>query len=173
MTKEGKIILSILIGTIVLIGGLAYWMTNPLGSSGGKDSFVSAIEAANLEANPSGSMNLGQVAYGGGKVSKSFDVKNNSDKTIKLRKIVTSCMCTTAKFSVNSKETKPFGMEMNGDLNPLIDIDLPAGATGQVTFTFDPAAHGPQGIGAFDRVVTLYFDAGYKEFKFNGEVVKS
>lgn len=172
MTKEGKIILSILIGAIVLIGGLAYWMTSSSGGSGEKDSFVSASEATNLEASPSGSINLGQVVYAGGKVSKSFDVKNNSDKTIKLRKIVTSCMCTTAKFSVNGKETRSFGMEMNGDLNPLIDMDLPAGATGQVTFTFDPAAHGPQGIGPFDRVVTLYFDAGYKEFKFGGEVVK-
>ena len=173
MTKEGKIILSIIVGTIVLIGGLAFWMTQSTGGSGGKDSFVSAVEASGLEVSPSGSMNLGQISYSGGKVSKTFDVKNNSDKAIKLRKIVTSCMCTTAKFLVNGKESKSFGMEMNGDLNPLIDIDFPTGATGQITFTFDPAAHGPQGIGAFDRVVTLYFDAGYKEFKFNGEVVKS
>lgn len=172
MTKEGKIILSILIGTIVLIGGLAYWMTSSSGGSGGKDSFVSASEATNLEASPSSSIDLGQVAYAGGEVSKSFKIKNNSDKTIKLKKIVTSCMCTTAKFSVNGNETRSFGMEMSGDLNPLVDIDFPAGATGYVTFAFDPAAHGPQGIGAFDRVVTLYFDAGYKEFKFNGEVIK-
>lgn len=171
MTKEGKIILGIIIGTIVLIGGLAVVLTKGAGGSGGKDSFVPNTEATGLTASPSGTMDLGNVAYGGGKVSKSFDVTNSTGKDIKLRKIITSCMCTTAKFIVNGKESKVYGMEMNGDLNPIIDIDFPAGAAGQVVFVFDPAAHGPEGIGAFQRTVTLFFDAGYKDFNFQGTVV--
>jgi hypothetical protein len=170
MNKEGKIILSIIIGTIIFIGGLAFLMTKGAGGSGG-DRFIPNVEASSLEENPPGSMDIGQVPYGGGKVTKSFDVKNTSDKTIKLRKITTSCMCTTAKFLVGGKESKFYGMEMNGDLNPLIDVDFPAGATGKVIFEFDPAAHGPQGIGSFERVVTLFFDSGYKDFEFNGTVV--
>lgn len=171
MTKEGKIIIAVIVGTIILIGGLAFWMTKS--SSGGVgDKFIQNAEITNLEAIPSGNLNLGKVAYGGGIVSKNFEVKNTSDRGIKLRKITTSCMCTTAKVKVGNKETKFYGMEMNGDLNPLIDYDLPAGAVAQVIFDFDPAAHGPSGVGTFDRVITLFFDAGFKELKFNGEVVK-
>lgn len=172
MTKEGKIILAFIVGTIILIGGLAFLMTRSSGGGGGKDSLVPNTAAINLEASPSGVMNLGQISYGGGKVSRSFDIKNTSDETIKLRKITTSCMCTTAKVKFGDKETKAFGMEMNGDLNPLIDLDLPAGETAEASFTFDPAAHGPSGIGVVDRQITLSFDIGYKTLEFNGDVVK-
>lgn len=170
MTKEGKVILGIIIGTIVLIGGMAVFMTKS-SSGGGKDNFVLNTPAQNLEVSPSGTMDLGDVSYSGGIVSKTFDIKNTSDGTITLRKITTSCMCTTAKFSINGKESKFYGMEMSGDLNPIVDYKVPAGATAQATFDFDPAAHGPQGIGPFDRVITLFFDSGYEELKFNGKVV--
>lgn len=170
MTKEGKIILSVVIGTIILIGGLAYIMTRS--STGRGNRFIPNTPEQNLEASPSGVMDLGSVAYGGGIVSKSFDVTNTLDKTIKLRKITTSCMCTTAKFVVDGRESKFYGMEMSGDLNPFIDYDLPAGATAKVVFDFDPAAHGPEGIGPFNRVITLFFDTGYKDLEFRGEVVK-
>lgn len=173
MTREGKIILGLIVGTIAVIGGLAFWMTKSSGGGSGGDSLLLNEPVSNLEASPSGIMGLGNVAYRGGIVSKTFDIKNTFDKTIKLRKITTSCMCTTAKFSVNEKESKFYGMEMNGDLNPLIDVDFPAGTTGQVIFDFDPAAHGPEGIGAIDREVTLFFDVGYKTLEFNGTVVNN
>ena len=43
----------------------------------------------------------------------------------------------------------------------------------KVAVNFDPAAHGPQGTGPFDRVVILTFSdpAGVKELTFNGTVV--
>lgn len=172
MSKEGKIILAVLVGTILLIGGLAFVMTKSAGGGGSGDKFIQNVEAESLVASPSGILNLGQVAYGGGIVSKSFEIKNTSASSVKLRKITTSCMCTQAKVVIGGKETKFYGMEMNGDLNPLVDYDLPAGATAQVIFDFDPAAHGPQGIGAVDRVITVFFDVGYKNLEFDGEVVK-
>lgn len=172
MTKEGKFILFSFVGTILLIAGVAFLLARTSGGvSGSGDSYVSANEVQGLTVSP-GDIDLGQVKYGGGIVSKTFEVKNTTDKTIKLRKITTSCMCTTASVKIGDTETKSFGMEMNGDLNPLIDYDLPSGATAVVTFKFDPVAHGPQGIGKFDRVIGLFFDAGLKELKFNGEVVR-
>lgn len=170
MTKEGKIILSVIIGLIVIFGGLAFWLTKSVGGEGG-DSFIKNSPVGNLEASPSGMMNLGNVSYSGGIVSKSFDIENTSDQDITLRKITTSCMCTTAKLIINGKETKFYGMEMNGDLNPLLDYKLPAGANARAVFDFDPAAHGPAGTGSFERTITLFFDSGYKELNFNGEVV--
>ncbi len=165
--------MSLIIGTIVLVGGLAFWMTKTSSGDGGGDRFVSNTPIEKLEANPSGVMDLGDMAYRGGIVSKSFDVKNTSDKEINLKKITTSCMCTKAKFIVDGRESKFYGMEMNGDLNPLIDYKLPAGATAKVVFDFDPAAHGPQGIGPIDRAITLFFDSGYKELDFHGVVINN
>lgn len=170
MTKEGKVILAVIAGTILLIGGLSFFLTKSATPTSG-NSYISNTPIESLEVDPNGSINLGDVAYAGGKVSKTFQVKNNSDKTITLRKITTSCMCTTAKFSVGGKESRFFGMEMNGDLNPLINYELPAGETGTLTFQFDPAAHGPQGMGAFARTVSLFFDTGYKDLNFQGTVV--
>ena len=63
-------------------------------------------------------------------------------------------------------------MEGHGDANPAVNLELKAGETAKVVVNFDPAAHGPQGTGAFDRIVWLYFSEGVKELKFNGEVIK-
>src|SRR3972149_6018400 len=75
-----------------------------------------------------------------------------TDKTIRLKKIATSCMCTTASFDMDGKTTKFFGMEGHGDANPPVNIEIGAGQEGKAIVKFDPAAHGPQGVGPFDRV---------------------
>ena len=64
-------------------------------------------------------------------------------------------------------------MEGMGDKNPPVNLELPSGQTAIVTAIFDPAAHGPKGVGPFDRTVFLYFSnpSGTKELKFNGNVV--
>jgi len=175
MNRETKFIIGVTLGTIILLVGgiflLSKSSTGYTGSVTGADRFVSDVEAQGLEANPV-SIDIGKVGYGDGVVSKEYEVRNTTSATMKLRKIVTSCMCTKARVKIGDKATKFYAMEMNGDKNPIIDYDLPAGATAKIEFQFDPAAHGPAGIGLIDRVITLYFDGGFKEFKFNGEVVK-
>lgn len=81
-------------------------------------------------------------------------------------------MCTTAAFNINGNETKFFGMEGMGDANPPVNIEIPSGNEGKVVVKFDPAAHGPQGTGPFERVVWLTFSdpGGIKELTFNGTV---
>jgi hypothetical protein len=91
-----------------------------------------------------------------------------------LQKVVTSCMCTEAKVTVSGNESRFFGMEHPGERNPSINYEISPNETVTVTVNFDPAAHGPQGIGAFDRVVTLTFSnpLGIKELTFHGTVVR-
>ena len=115
---------------------------------------------------------LGDVPINGGIVQKVYEVKNTSDKTIKIKKIATSCMCTKAKLSLGGKETGLFGMEGHGNKNPPISFEIPSGETARVVVDFDPAAHGPAGVGPIDRSVFLTFSnpAGVKELKFNGVV---
>ena len=82
-------------------------------------------------------------------------------------------MCTTASVQIGGKETKFFGMEGHGDANPPVNIEVGSGEEGKVMVKFDPAAHGPQGTGPFNRVVYLTFSdpAGMKELTFSGTVV--
>lgn len=175
MSGETKFLVGTLLVTIVIITAAVFWISKISGGTSGTnpnvDRFVNNVQAQGITINRE-SIDIGKVAYGGGIVSNSYEIKNTTDKMVKLRKIVTSCMCTKARVKFGDKNTKFYAMEMNGDKNPIIDYDFPAGATAQVEFNFDPAAHGPAGIGLIDRVITLYFDTGYIELKFNGEVVK-
>lgn len=126
---------------------------------------VSGVEAAPA------TYDLGNVPINGGIVSKEYEVKNTSGRDMELLKIATSCMCTTASVKIRDKETRFFGMEMSGDGNPLVNLQLKKDETTKVSVRFDPAAHGPAGVGPFDRVVSLYFDSGIKELTFKGVVV--
>lgn len=129
-------------------------------------------DAEGVEVNP-GNYELGEVSINGGLVTKEYEVKNTSEKTLILKKITTSCMCTKASFEIGDIATKFFGMEGHGDKNPSVNVEIGAGATGKAIVRFDPAAHGPQGVGPVDRSVFLTFSdpAGIKELKFNGVVV--
>jgi len=119
------------------------------------------------------SYEVGEVRMKDGIVTKIYEVKNTTENSIRLKKIATSCMCTQAKVKVGEKETRMFGMEGHGDKNPSVNLEIPADETAIVTVEFDPAAHGPQGVGPFDRIVWLTFSdpAGIKELKFNGTVI--
>jgi hypothetical protein len=169
MGNDIKIFIGIIGFTVLLIVGLAYWQ-------GGKDTNEQTqplAHVAGVQISPE-TYELGDVELNGGLVTREYEVKNDTDQTMKLKKIVTSCMCTQAKVSVGDKESRFFGMEHPGDRNPPINYEIPPGGNAKVTVNFDPAAHGPQGVGPFDRVVTLTFSepAGVKELTFNGTVVR-
>lgn len=166
MAKDTKFLIGAFLVSILVIVGVAYLLSNKSKS----EAEIPTTEVAGLTATPE-SYDLGEVAINGGIVSKDYEVKNTTSATLSLKKIATSCMCTTAKVRLGDKETRAFGMEMVGDKNPPLDLNIPAGETAKVTVDFDPAAHGPEGVGAFDRIVWLYFAQGVKELKFNGTVV--
>lgn len=104
---------------------------------------------------------------------KTYEVKNVSGNTLKLKKIATSCMCTKAKIKIGDRETRFFGMEGHTDKNPSVNLEFPKDAVATVIVEFDPAAHGPRGVGPFERIVYLTFSdpAGVKELKLSGTVI--
>jgi hypothetical protein len=130
-------------------------------------------EIKGLES-PVVSYELGEVPRLGGVVTKEYTFNNTTDKTMKLYKITTSCMCTKAKVVVGDKETNFYGLEHTGDKNAPVFFDIKPGQTAKVVVVFDPNAHGPKGVGAFDRTVQLVFSdpQGVKEFKFSGNVIE-
>lgn len=167
MGKDTKFIIGAFIFTLVLIVGLSFVISN----KSSKEKVLSTSAAQGIEAAPA-AYNLGEVPINGGIVTKEYEVKNSSGGDVELLKVATSCMCTTAAVKMGEKETKFFGMEMAGDKNPFVNLKVKDGETAKVTVKFDPKAHGPEGVGPFDRVVWLYFDKGRKELTFSGTVVK-
>ena len=167
MAKDTKFIVGAFIFTLLLIVGLSFMISS-------KEKKVSTLPTTivqGVEAAPA-DYSLGEVPINGGIVTKEYEVKNTTGSDIELLKVATSCMCTTANIKVGESVTRAFGMEMAGDKNPFVNLKLKDGETATVTVDFDPAAHGPEGVGPFDRIVWLYFDGGIKELTFSGTVVK-
>lgn len=166
MGKDIKILVGAIVFTFTIIVGLA------LLAKRNSDSQNKLDQVAGISARPE-FYDMGEVSMDGGTVTRDYEIKNTTGQKITLKKIVTSCMCTSAKVKIGDKETKYFGMEGHGDANAPVNIDLAPGEIAIVTIKFDPAAHGPQGVGPFDRTVYLTFSdpAGIKELKFSGTVV--
>ena len=167
--KDSKVLIGIVIATFLIIVGGVLLLGRNSSNTGEPEANT---EVLGIEATPA-LYDLGEVPINGGIVTKEYLIKNTTDKTIRLKKIATSCMCTTASVDISGKTTKFFGMEGHGDLNPPVNIEVASGQEGKVIVKFDPLAHGPQGVGPFDRVIWLTFSdpAGVKELTFNGTVV--
>lgn len=100
------------------------------------------------------SFNFGNVSMAAGNVSHNFKIKNTGSEALAITKIYTSCMCTSAALIKNGKNIGPFGMLGHGFI-PGLNETLQPGEEVEVRAIFDPAAHGPAGLGKVYRVVTL------------------
>ncbi len=106
-----------------------------------------------------GDYDFGTISMKEGKVTKSFQIKNDQADEIKLAQIYTSCMCTEAQIVIDGKEYGQFGMQGHGAMKMLNQI-LKPGQEAELLVTFDPNAHGPSGIGVIERTVSLQSDQG-------------
>lgn len=111
---------------------------------------------------------FGSISMRAGKVSNSFQLKNESSEPLELSKAYTSCMCTTAFLSVNGKRVGPFGMPGHGfGGSTAVSETIAPGSEAVLEVIFDPAAHGPAGIGRADRTVFVETKTGeVREFRF-------
>ena len=100
------------------------------------------------------SFDFGSISMAAGKVTHRYRIANGSADPVVIRKIYTSCMCTTATLMKGVQQFGPFGMPGHGPI-PAINQTLAPGERAYVEVVFDPAAHGPAGVGPIERVVTL------------------
>lgn len=98
---------------------------------------------------------FGTISMKAGDVSTTYRIKNEGDAPLALDKIYTSCMCTTATLvTASGRKQGPFGMPGHGPLKA-VKGELAPGEVALLEVVFDPAAHGPSGIGRIERVVTV------------------
>ena len=99
---------------------------------------------------------FGNMSMAAGVVVHEFKVKNIGTTEAVISQIYTSCMCTEATFKKGDTKLGPFGMPGHGFV-PKIKGAIGVGEEGIIEVPFDPAAHGPAGVGPVDRVVYLVY----------------
>jgi hypothetical protein len=122
--------------------------------SSGSSSTSNAAQAGPSKGSPiealERSYDFGTISMAKGVVKKSFKIKNPTSDTITISKIYTSCMCTKATLYNGDRRAGPFGMPGHGVI-PTITETLAPGAEATIEAQFDPAAHGPAGVGSIAR----------------------
>ncbi|MDO8487374.1 MAG: DUF1573 domain-containing protein [Candidatus Curtissbacteria bacterium] len=165
MKGKNLIFIIAFITLIVLIGGvfLVSKTTQSPQVAGFQDAKAYVIDATSFD--------WGNIPMNGGLMTKTFTIKNTGTDTLKLLNIKTSCHCTKAHVTIDGKKSPDFGMDgissWVGEVTP--------GKEAKLTAIFDPAYHGPQGVGPMNRFVSVETnDRGISKLAFTltGTVVK-
>jgi len=168
-----NILYALIAGTAVIIAfGVIAPPKKPSGAWERYDARTAAAEIAGTRAltSDASSFDFGRISMAKGKVSHRYSIQNTGAKPLTITKMFTSCMCTTATLITSSAQKGPFGMPGHGWLAS-VDETLAPGEAAQVDVVFDPAAHGPAGVGPTARTVTVVNDAGLAlELQFNALV---
>lgn len=161
IVKKGAIdpFIALIVLVSVLVLGIAVYFGVQLG--GGNQVNADTAVSLNSEQN---SHDWGEIPIDGGVVQASFFIENTSAETLKLYNVLTSCMCTSAQLKTANKLSPRFGMHEKG--GSVFTVD--PGETAELVVEFDPAFHGPSGLGAISRTVTMQTnDANQPELSFH------
>lgn len=168
-----KVIVGVCAGILILSGMIIAAMPEPGPARAG----IAAPRPA-APAGPSGALRareslfkFGSISMAAGKVSHVYRFRNVSERPVVLEKMYTSCMCTTAALIKSSgRKFAPVGMPGHAPI-PALNEALQPQEEAMVEVVFDPAAHGPAGIGPIERVVTIENSTGRPfELAFNANV---
>jgi len=133
-----------LISLTLLIGGI--FLAGKLTSTASVEIDANAKVVAEETAHEWGEINLND-----GNVQKVFKITNSGTAPLVLSNVATSCMCTTAELSLGEEKSPKFGMHTKSSYV----LEVPAGETAELKVIFDPAFHGPSGVGPINRQVTV------------------
>lgn len=152
----------------VLVISAAIWISWPAPGKEERTNTAAVINTALLSGESS--FDFGTISMAAGKVSHEFKIRNSSSAPVKITNLSTSCMCTEASLITSAGRKGPFGMPGHGFFNPKIGEIINPGEEGTVEVVFDPAAHGPAGVGAIQRAVYIETAGGGKEIEIKAIV---
>ena len=176
MKEKTWLLASAILGTLLLVSFLAIWQGGKVNQSSSITSTTSQskpVPVTGLTAAPE-PFNWGNIKINGGIVQAKFTLKNTSPRALKIAKLETSCMCTEASLKIGDQESPFFGMPGHAG-NADWQAEIAPGAEASLTVKFDPAAHGPEGLGKVDRIARIWFSDpanSYRDIAFTATVVK-
>lgn len=161
-----KLIIGFIALTLLILGGGIF----VLSSTSATPAKITASQNAKVEV-PEKTFDWGNIPYSGGNATKTFAIKNSGTDVLQLSGIKTSCTCTKAQVSIDGKTSPYFSMHSTsswiGEVAP--------GKEAQLTVIFDPAFHGPTGVGPVERLISVETNDIQNpklEFSLKGVVVK-
>ncbi len=164
--NDKKLIIGFIVLTILILGGGIF----VLSSTSATPAKITASQNAKVEV-PQKTFDWGNIPYSGGNATKTFTLKNVGTDVLKLSGIKTSCVCTKAQISVDGKTSPYFSMHSTsswvGEVAP--------GKEAELLVIFDPAFHGPTGVGPIERLISVETNDSQNpslEFSLKGVVVK-
>jgi len=142
---------------VVVLGGLFFLGKNiKVERTIGAERFTaSAISAVGDKI-----FDFGTISMAAGPVNYIFELKNTGNNPVTVKKIYTSCMCTTAYLDGGERRVGPFGMPGHGGPSGRASETIGPGESRRLQVIFDPAAHGPAGVGKIERLVVLEDNQG-------------
>lgn len=161
-----KTITSVAVVVLALIGLI--WFARPQENKNNSAS-VSGTNTGALTVEESSNYDFGAIKMSAGKVTRQFRIRNTGTEPVTIEKIYTSCMCTTAELTALGKQFGPYGMPGHGAI-PKVDQALGPNEEATVEVVFDPAAHGPAGVGRIARSITIENSARTVELTFSAIV---
>jgi hypothetical protein len=105
---------------------------------------------------------FGEIPLAGGLVETRFPLEVQGDTLV--TELVTSCMCTRARL-VQGEQVSGWYSMTHGPAAPAARVRLDSDIPALLEITMDPAAHGPQGVGAVERGIILKTASG-QELQF-------
>jgi|AntRauTorckE6833_2_1112554.scaffolds.fasta_scaffold27752_3 hypothetical protein len=117
------------------------------------------VNAASLSATES-FFDFGVIPMSGGVVEKQYTLTNTGGEKLTIGKVYTSCLCTTASIiESDGTEKGKFGMPGHKGQSTLANSVVEPGESITVNAVYDPAAHGPSGVGLAQRSIYLETDS--------------
>lgn len=163
--SDKKIITGLILLTLLILGGGVFVL-----SATSSQPKITVSQNARVEVSEK-TFDWGNIPYGGGNVSKTFTIKNTGSDPLKLTNIKTSCTCTKAQIAIDGKVSPYFSM--HSTLSWVGEVAV--GKSAELTVIFDPAFHGPTGVGPIERFISLETNDVQNpklEFSLKGVVVK-
>lgn len=142
-----------IIAVLVILFAAGRLAGNKPEGGGGRNAAAAVLSAETT------SHDFGRISMADGIVKKIFTISNTTATPVLIEKIYTSCMCTEAVLKTPSGDKGPFGMPGHGVV-PSVREEVEAGGTRELVVSFDPAAHGPAGVGRIERLVSVVTDDG-------------
>lgn len=164
--NDTKLVIVLTISTLIILFGGIFLVTKTT-----QTPEVTMSQNAKAYVVDPTSFDWGNIPINEGDATKTFIIKNTGSDVLKLMNVKTSCHCTKAYVTIDGKESPNFGMSgissWVGKVAPKKEAKL--------TVIFDPAFHGPQGVGPINRFVLVETnDKGNSKLTFTltGTVVK-
>lgn len=165
--KLNKLIITISILTLIILGLGVWLLSKPTAGS----QLVTSVSGGGKAEVPVTSFDWGTINYGGGDATAEFTISNPGAGILSLAEVSTSCMCTTAQIIINDQKSPFFGMHQKSSWIG----QIPPGGEAKLKVVFDPAFHGPSGVGSVTRQIVIETsdpDHPKLEFNLTGNVVK-